>query len=688
MLFPRLTLIILIFCLSLEQTRAALYKTLDELLADQQERVESMFQAMDLERQGFEKIKSAYNEGRLSVACEALIDYYKESKWGQHFQYRVQHELNPQDQKKVIAKADAVMRDRFTLQSITGTVPRTDEGTLDWTDKGPKNDKEWTIFLNRHYYLGELTLAYFFTNNADYAKRYAEIITDWVMKNPRPAYTSLSLQWRAMEAGRRITEVWHKQFYRMLHSDDVSQPTKILMLSSIPDHAFVCKNQHATHGNHVLVEMLALMMCAVYWPEFKESGSWMDYAVKTAEREMYYQVYPEGSQKELSNHYQTTTLFSFGRLGHVAKLGGYDLPESYKERYENMWNYLVHMTKPDGYGPLNNDADQENNRRHGMQAAREFQRDDWKYVLSQGMEGTQPEGLASQYFSWAGHVLMKSGYEPDALWSLFDNGPIGMDHLHYDKLHLSVSAYGRNFLVDTGRYNYRWDYKRNYFTGTYGHNTISVNGRRQALGNKLRHRPETSDVLLKEHYDFARGEARFFDTSLVQKHKRAVLRYKDLFWLVVDEVINFEEHDIEAFWHFDPGCSVVAGEDHSYETVDAGVANLKLIPIGLQQWQSHIEKGRDDIMLQGWWSRSYNEKIPCATAVYQTKAMGPQIFAWLLVPYLPGKAREVSIDDFQIKNGAFKTTLALDDKAPLAIHINMHEAQISQAIVISGDRAP
>ena len=49
---------------------------------------------------------------------------------------------------------------------------------------------------------------------------------------------------------------------------------------------------------------------------------------------------------------------------------------------------------------------------------------------------------------------MRDGWHERAHWAWFDAGPWGIAHQHNDKLHLSVSPFGRDVLVDTGRYNY------------------------------------------------------------------------------------------------------------------------------------------------------------------------------------------------------------------------------------------
>ena len=65
-----------------------------------------------------------------------------------------------------------------------------------------------------------------------------------------------------------------------------------------------------------------------------------------------------------------------------------------------------------------------------------------RYVYTNGKEGVPPSGPAhttpSTAFDWAGQITMRSGYDRNATWVWFDNGPYGSNafHAHRDKLGL------------------------------------------------------------------------------------------------------------------------------------------------------------------------------------------------------------------------------------------------------------
>jgi hypothetical protein len=599
------------------------------LVAGQRERVESLFRRLDLERPELRGVKQAYDTGNLALACERLLRHYEGSPWIDRLRDAPGHS------GRYLQEADDVMRDVFTLQDLRAEIPRLPDGRFDWWSRGPKDDREWTVVLNWHLYFRSLLRVWEETGDARYAEAFAGLLTDWVLSNPPPAGKPETQPWRSLEAAMRLTESWPYAFFGFLRSADVPASAKILLLSSVPEQAAVCRSHHTTTGNHVLVEMLALARAALYWPEFRATGDWTDYAFGTTANEMTRQVNPDGTQKELSNHYQATTATNFDRLVSTAREAGRPLPDGYEERLIDMWDYMARVAKPSGEGPLNNDADRVDNARLVRDAAGRFGREDWRFMVGGGAEGVQPAGPASSHFPWAGHVVMRSGFKRDALWSFFDVGPSGQAHSHYDRLHLSVSALGRDFLVDTGRYHYKPDAYREYFVGPRSHNVMIVDGRRQPALPRVRVRPHDDGVVLGEAFDFARGSAAFAGTGPVVRHERAVLRYRDRYWLVIDHVVGFEEHEIETLWHFHPDCTVEA-RDGVAETVDAGQPNLSILPLGEPSWDLEVVSGRGPPGIQGWWSATYNEKLPAPTAVYRARERGPLLFGWLLVPRRPG----------------------------------------------------
>jgi hypothetical protein len=114
-------------------------------------------------------------------------------------------------------------------------------------------------------------------------------------------------------------------------------------------------------------------------------------------------------------------------------------------------------------------------------------------------------------------------------------------------------------------------------------------------------------------------------------HTRVVLYVREKFWVIADRIETDRARKLEALWHFAPGCHVtIDGRDVVSDDADKG--NLRITPVGGMRWTPQVVTGQDTPSVQGWYSPSYDEKVPAPTAVFRTDIPGTTTFAWVLVP--------------------------------------------------------
>ncbi|MCZ6633400.1 MAG: alginate lyase family protein [bacterium] len=590
------------------------------------ERVSQLFDALDLDRERLTEVREKWAEGDRVGACEALIAYYKAQERG----FR-RLEVTPGEGTE--PAAERILQDRFTFQRVEGLAPRKENGALDWAYRGPEDDREWAYFLNRHGHLGVLLRAYEKTGNSAYVQCIDRHLREWVLVNPYPGEKTGEPQWRGLETHSRVGQ-WASIFYGLTRDDELSPAARILMLSAIPDHAHYLKHFHAAGGNWIAMELTSLTRAAVYWPEFQDAKDWISYAVDRLSPEMAKQVYPDGAQKELASGYHWTTLRQFEAFVELLQKAGRPPPESFEEGMERMYNYSASILRPDGYAPLNNDADRSDHRPWVRKGAVRYERPDWLWMVTNGEQGERPDGVPSKVFPWAGHVVMRSGWDRDAHWGFFDVGPWGIGHQHNDKLHVSVAAYGRDLLVDGGRMYYKGDRWRQFFRGTSAHNTVLIDGQGQSPDERETAEPLSEDAyVLTEELDYARGSfsAGYEGVEGEAVHTREVVYVRGKFWVVLDHVQTDRPRSVQVLWHYHPDCSIVL-EGLTVTSTDAGKGNLRVVPASQINWEVEIVKGQEEPEIQGWWSREYNHREPSPAAIYSASVDGTVTFAWVLLP--------------------------------------------------------
>lgn len=580
-----------------------------------------------------------------------------------------------------------VLRDTFCFYHVEATVPRRADGGLDWAWNGPAGDREWGWALNRHQFLLTLARAYRETGRQTYLEALDHLFQDWIRANPVPEPCGPTPQWRALEAALRLSNAWIETFFLLRDSPGLAPATRLLVLSSIPEHVAVIRGHLAPRGNIRVMHLVAILFASAFFPEFRASAQWAREAGVELECELLErQVYPDGVQKELTQHYHHVALAHFEDALGLAPALPLSFSPAYRARVELMWEYLARTIRPDGTGLLNNDSDLDAWRPLLVRKAERYGRPEWAWMATGGTRGSWPANERERdhvaVYPHAGQLVVRDGWHPRANWAFFDFGPFGTGHLHRDRLHLSVVVHGRPVLVDAGRYTYQGGLWRDwYFRATPAHNTLTVDRLDQvpepaegpgSLHHQVRREPgwiyavgehargyqlDWQTVTAVPDFEAVWGEVPDDDWDVTGgalatrgevRHARAVAFLEGRYWLVVDRVTTDRPRDLQVFWHFHPDCHVKRAGLSCY-TRDPGAGNLRVVPLGPVAWEIEAVHGRTDPRPQGWFSPHYGVKMPAPCVVYSTHIPRTTTFAWVLVPGTDAPPVPVSlVADWQV----------------------------------------
>lgn len=605
-------------------------KSAEDVAEAYPDHMRSLMLALDLERAGLEKVKQSFEKDDLSAACKYLLEYYQSSNNAQHLRKE-----QPKYTDQVDARSDTTLKNVFVVQNVRGEVPYGDDGHRDWYYKGPNNDREWAWLSNRHSQIRAVLSTYFETGNTKYVEYIDLFLRDFIIKSmPYPAVKGRTSIWRGLEVAARA-KVWSGIFYGLLNSEHLSPSTRLLMLSSLPDHAHYNRNFHGGN-NWLTMEISALATVATNFPEFKESEEWLAYSIDAMVESMKGQIYADGVQTELTSHYHNVSMFNFELFKDICDRAGQELPDFFNQTIEDMYSYIAHAVRPDGFRALNNDGDRGSDREIILRGAKKFNKPEWEYLATNGKSGSKPAEGPSYFYPWAGQVISRSGYDADAHWSFFDIGPWGSGHQHNDMLHISISAYGKDLLVDAGRFAYTGEVAekfRGYAKGTQGHNLILIDGKGQAPGQKVLDETINDDHFkTTPDFDYAWNSFdQFKDVEGKSAHTRAMLYVRDNFWIVADKVETDRPRNIQSLWHWHPRCEVQEKERNVVTGKHSG-GQLQVIPVGNTDWKIDMIKGQEQPEIQGWYSYEYNKYEPNVASIYNTQIESDKVFVWLLMP--------------------------------------------------------
>ncbi len=396
--------------------------------------------------------------------------------------------------------------------------------------------------LSRMQHLIQLALGYRSTKKEEYAEEIIKQIVDWILTNRY----KFGVNWRCtMDVAIRVTN-WViavnliEDYINNLLSEVKKYFYKIFYRSLYQHGDFIVHNLEWSEdltSNHYLSDIAGLLVLAVFTENvFKEAGEWKEFAIKELKKEMFKQVYPDGTDFEASTCYHRlvlelffySTFFTVQNEKYKIENEKKDLLPSeddyktiaeeifgkdYVDRLYKMFEAILYLLKPNGRMPQIGDND-------NGQFLKLYPREvlDMRYLLALGaVFFKEPKWKIKEFFNsdkdiaeimilygekgveiwnsleWDSFNNVNSKAFTDSGWYIMRNnkdyciiscGPNGQNgrggHCHNDKLSFELCIDGEDIIVDPGTYVYtplpEW---RNKFRSTEYHNTVMIDNEEQ-----------------------------------------------------------------------------------------------------------------------------------------------------------------------------------------------------------------
>ncbi|MEM1989144.1 MAG: alginate lyase family protein, partial [Candidatus Bathyarchaeia archaeon] len=333
---------------------------------------------------------------------------------------------------------------------------------------------------------------------------------------------------------------------------------------------------------------------------------------------------------------------------------------------------------PNGELPGLNDANQFSIRGSMAEAFELFpNRKDYQWVATAGKEGEKPK-VTSYAFPYAGYYIMRSGWETDDRYLLFDAGPFGYGHQHEDKLNFVLYAYGKVHVVDPGNYHYiyperdrtnpNWKW-RLYVISGYAHNIVLVDGYDQRRRGMPRETYVISEPLQNKwistpEFDYVCG---VYDEGYGPKrekfaiHERRIFFVKPDYWIISDylRAIDGRKHKYESLFHLNAPSAIVDEETKTVITQDPEGSNLAIVSPINDELKIEIVAGQEEPVVQGWIPAGGYAVKPIPTAILTKEGGALTQFIYVLYPIPKGERLPVkSVEKIKV-NGGFGKSLGI-----------------------------
>ncbi len=509
------------------------------------------------------------------------------------------------------------------------------------------SDQEWLILLHKFYYAVGLGIAYHETNDSQYAKKWVELTNSWIRTVPHDFLPS-------DVAGRRIQN-WifaHYYFVSTRQPPCVTPDFYGSFLDSIHSQVSYLRDHVSPARNHRTLELCAIFLAAVVFPEFVESTEWLRWSTDELLKNIQSDLQPDGVHCEQSTDYHHLVLKNYLWVKRLAVLNQIDMPVEFDVLVKNALEFSLYCHRPDGTIPALSDGDSRSFLDLLQSGYELYGGDDLLYVATRGVQGASP-AVRSKGFPHSGYYILRSGWGgageayQDERHLIFDCGPLGAgNHGHLDLLSFEASAYGAPLIVDPGRYTYDESGPINWrilFRGTASHNTVLVDEQNQTryLPGKRRYKiqgPEPEHELRTfvstTGLDYLHGIAISHEYPVV--HERKILFIGGEYWVIVDLLRAQESHRYDLRFHLTPAAQGNVSLSLSDDTLSVHAPQLVLAQPLVPAAFPRID--------EGFVSQSYGIKHPApivqftqqasctgfVTVVYPYKADAPSISVGIL----------------------------------------------------------
>ena len=509
-----------------------------------------IFSLLNLDYPGLEKVKAHYEAGEYAYAAHFLLEYYR----SRTEVYNSNPDLvNPNltDAEKRIA--DQALEHRYYVKY--GGVESTDEttgvetywsfldsdGNIDWSflPAGVDYKSEFSYQKNRLQWMIPQAKAYRATGNEEYLKNWIETWWSWLAAYPCPEGKTSSMEWTGLQLSSRISVQTDILWY-YIHSENFTPALLTQFLKALSNHMECLRNNwYKTDTSNIrLSQDRAYTIAAIMYPEFRNSGIWLNEGAASISTQLDTQFLEDGVHNEfdISYHFGETGLAAFTELYAVAlandKLSLF--PSDYTAKLYKATQFMKDVIYPN-YS-VDNFNDTRSARVSRSVLLRNFRTyssmfpedQELMWVANQGAVGTAPS-YRSKAYPAGGYYMLRTGWDAKDMMLIHkSNANVkGNWHCQPDNGHFSLYRNGRRFLPDAGVYTYDDEATRKVYASTYMHNTITKNKENITVMNGRMLKMESqqnAELIVTENPGYA-------DLT----HRRAIFLVENKFFVVVDE---------------------------------------------------------------------------------------------------------------------------------------------------------
>lgn len=470
---------------------------------------------------------------------------------------------------------------------------------------GEQYGRNFQFRLHTLMFIRDLIASHRKTQDIKYIHKTIKIILDWAEQNDRFLNFPSHFSWdNHSVAWRTITLLHVYEYFKIRKFGQVDFINRLEQL--LYRHARFLEQEGLleTHSNHGLNQILALFLVAQISKEFYRE-KWVNISLKNLSALFNTLVYSDGGSKEQSAYYHFYTLKSFQVILDAIRNSGVEAPKNVLEKIHLMYDYAIHLTKPDQTIVRSGDTHSTTNIwGYKFNSLKDYSKET-RYVSSNGSKGVPPSETF-KIFPETGTVFFRQswnmGNSPN-IFSVFDLGPTGhTSHGHKDAFTFELSIDNTDFIIDSGALNYEPnDIYRKYMLSPHSHNITLINDNR--LNNVS---PKITEIVEWRDVKFVKGEAMIWPFVY---QKRAILFIPN-YGIILFDLLFHEKNDNVLFsQNFQLPAKSKINFNHNEVTVEINNQLFSIREYIPNTYSLNIIEGSKN-PVRGWVSYFFNDLRP------------------------------------------------------------------------------
>jgi hypothetical protein len=567
-----------------------------------------LFAALDLERPGLERVREAVQREDYAAAAVAWAEYFAAREQPTaHFDRGTWPDLirehYPFLADPIVADADRIVAGE--VGHSPAHLPVTD-GVIDWS-ANPTRDTNYVGMVGSQWLLNCLGRAYLLTEDERYPEAFAWFFDSWYEAQPsiREHQGGLGFDpiFRAYYPGVRA-RVLADCYYCMASSPKLTPEIHLKLIKQLLGCAawLAADNQVYKVGNQQVTAVLGCGIVGLMFPEFRDAEAWATLANQRMGEHLLKDFHPDGGHRELCTQYHKTVLRDVAYVALTSWAN--DRPSLLDDpaaaaALERAYDWLAALVMPTGETPaLHSAVFATDWAVHLSLGAELFDRPDfawlahrfWQrhqapsqkgpfglanYIISTPPpDGGTPPASLSRHLDSSGFAVMRTGFEADDRYLVFQYGWANTGHAYPGALHLCLQMNGELIATSPGSpRSYRHPAYR-YCHSTASHNVVSIDGESYPNANGIAPGGTLRAIADLPGAWYVRADHEGYADTHDATIERRVLVIKDGPVLISDRVTGADGHEARWSWHTPLTAEV--GDDQTARL--SGAASYSLIP--------------------------------------------------------------------------------------------------------------